>query len=100
MNLVVHYVHNHVNIKLYCPPSHALVSLQKLVQQVEGGGVGLETELVKETEVLIEEFKVRESLESQLKAELVENHALLAEQKERVNALKDKKEALAIQVSS
>ena len=75
-----------------------MVSLQKLVQEVEGGGGGLETELVKETEVLIEEFKVRESLESQLKAELVENHALLAEQKERANALKDENEALTNQV--
>lgn len=78
--------------------SHALISSQKLVQQVEDGGDGLETELVNETEVLIEEFKVRESLENQLKAELVESHALLAEQKEQAKAMKDEKEALVNQV--
>lgn len=69
-----------------------------LVQKVEDRGNGLESEFVKETEVLIEEFKVRESLEGQLKAELVESHTLLAEKDEQTKALRDENKTLADQV--
>ena len=74
-------------------------SLQTLVEQVEGGGNhNLENELVKETEVLIKEFKVHESLENQLRAELSESHTQLAETKEQVATLRDENEALSKQV--
>ncbi len=74
-------------------------SLQGLVEQVEeGSGSNLENELVKETEVLLQEFKVHEGVENQLRAELAESHAHLTGTKEQVAALTEENEVLTKQV--
>ena len=73
-------------------------SLQSLVEQVEGGDGNLESELVKETEVLLKEFKAHESVQNQLRAELSESHAQLTGTKEQVAALTKENEVLTKQV--
>ena len=72
--------------------------LQSLVEQVEGGGSNLESELVKETEVLLQEFKAHESVENQLRVDLAESHAHLTGTKEQVAVLTEENEALTKQV--
>ena len=72
--------------------------LQSLVEQVEGGDSNLENELVKETEVLLKEFKTHESVENQLRAELSECHAQLTGTRERVATLTEENETLTKQV--
>jgi hypothetical protein len=70
-----------------------------LVEQVEdGGGSNLENELVKETEVLLQEFKVHEGVENQLRSELAESHAHLTGTKEQVATLTEENEVLTKQV--
>lgn len=69
-----------------------------MVEQVEGGGSNLENELVKETEVLLQEFKAHESVENHLRAELAESHAHLTGTKEQVAALTEENQALTKQV--
>lgn len=69
-----------------------------MVEQVEDGGSNLENELVKETEVLLQEFKAHESVENQLRAELAESHAHLTGTKEQVAALTEENQALTKQV--
>ena len=79
--------------------SHIVANpLQSLVEQVERSGDKLESELVEETEVLIKEFKVHENLEKQLKAELAQSQASLAETKDQISALKQENETLNEQV--
>ena len=80
------------------PQMALLLCSQGLVEQVEGGGSNLENELVQETEALLKEFKVHESMESQLRAELSESHAQLAETNEQVAALTEENEELTKQV--
>lgn len=74
---------------LHCDSLHLLKYLQSLVQQVESGGDGLESELVQETEVLIKKFKDRESLENQLKAELTGREEQVTNLREENQALND-----------
>ena len=68
------------------------------MKQVEDGGQDIESELVEETEVLINEFKVRESLENQLKADLVKSQSSLAEMEEVIATLREENQALTDQV--
>ena len=68
------------------------------MKQVEGGGQDIESELVQETEVLINEFKVRESLENQLKADLIKSQSSLAEMEEEIATMREENQALTDQV--
>lgn len=68
------------------------------MKQVEDGGQDIESELVEETKVLINEFKVRESLENQLKADLFKSQSSLAEMEEVIATLREENQALTDQV--
>ena len=73
-------------------------SLQSLVQQLEGEGAKVENELIEETQALIDTFKARESLEGDLKTQLLHAEGQLEERERLVQQLQADNETLLSKV--
>ena len=73
-------------------------SLQSLVQQLEGEGAKVENELIEETQALIDTFKARESLERDLKTQLLHAEGQLEERERLVQQLQADNETLLSKV--
>ena len=74
---------------------------QTLVHQVESGAGssgGLESELIEETQALVEQFKAKENAEEEMRRAIARGQVLLGEKDGEIEGLKTERVALREQV--